>query len=254
MARENPGWGYSLIEGALSNLGHDVCRNTVKAILRRAGLDPAPERRKRTSWSAFLRAHWGAIAAMDFFTVEVMTLGGIVRHHVLFVIDLASRRVELCGVSACPDGEWMKQMARNLTDMVDGFLLKHRYVLMDRDPLFTEAFRASLARSGVKAVRLPPRSPNLNAYAERFVRSVKSECLSRVIPLGRRHLWQLLDEYVKHYHLERNHQGLDNQLIVAPEAGNDNGPERGWGRWCGSSEDSTWWTAELLSPRRGVDS
>ena len=126
MARDNSGWGYTRIRGALSNLSHYVGRNTIKRILAEAGFDPVPERSKRTSWSSFLRAHWGAIAAMDFFTVEVVSLVGLVRYHVLFVIDLASRRVELVGIVHRPHEAWMKQAARNLTDGVDGFLLGKR--------------------------------------------------------------------------------------------------------------------------------
>jgi putative transposase len=213
MARDNSGWGYTRIRGALSNLGHDIGRNTIKRILAEAGLDPAPERSKRSSWSSFLRAHWGAIAAMDFFTVEVVSLVGLVRYHVLFVIDLSSRRVEIAGLVHEPHEAWMKQVARNLTDRVDGFLLGKRYVIMDRDPLFTDAFRTMLATVGAKSVRLPPRSPNLNAFAERFARSVRDECLAKVIPLGEHHLSEVLREFVAHYHGERNHQGLANRLI-----------------------------------------
>ncbi|HEX7451747.1 MAG TPA: integrase core domain-containing protein [Polyangiaceae bacterium] len=219
MARENSGWGYTRIRGALFNIGHDNGRNTIKRILLEAGMDPAPERGKRMSWSAFLRAHWGAIAAMDFFTVETVTLSGLVRYHVLFVIDLKSRRVEIAGIIHEPHGAWMQQIARNLTDAVDGFLLGKRYLIMDRDPVFTRAFRSMLANSGVHSVRLPARSPNLNAFAERFVRSVRGECFSKVIPLGEKHLRQLLREYGAHYHAERNHQGLGNNLI---EPSNDN--------------------------------
>jgi putative transposase len=219
MARENSGWGYTRIRGALFNIGHDIGRNTIKRILLDAGIAPAPERGKRMSWSAFLRAHWGAIAAMDFFTVEAVTLSGLVRYHVLFLIDLKSRRVEIAGIVHEPHGAWMQQIGRNLTDAVDGFLLGKRYLIMDRDPLFTRAFRTMLADSGVKSLRLPPRSPNLNAYAERFVRSIKSECLRRVVPLGENHLRELVHEYVAHYLLERNHQGLGNKLI---EPSNDN--------------------------------
>ena len=214
MAKENSTWGYTRIRGALFNLGHEVGRNTIKRILIEAGLDPAPERSKRTSWSDFLRAHWGAIAAMDFFTVEVVTWAGLVRFHVLFVIDLATRRVEIAGITDQPHQGYMKQMARNLTDAVDGFLLKHRYVIMDRDPLFCHSFRDMLKASGVKPVRLPPRSPNLNAYAERWIGSVRRECLARVIPLGERHLRQVVQQYVAHYHQERNHQSLSNKLIA----------------------------------------
>jgi transposase InsO family protein len=219
MARENRGWGYTRIRGALNNLGHDIGRNTIKRILLEAGMDPAPKRSKRASWSSFLRAHWGAIAAMDFFTVEAVTLAGLVRYHVLFVIDLASRRVEIVGIVHRPHDAWMKQVARNLTDTMDGFLLRKRYLIMDRDPLFTKAFRTLLIDSGVKSVQLPARSPNLNAFAERFVRSVREECLSKVVPLGEKHLRQLLREFVEHYHLERNHQGLSNALI---EPSNEN--------------------------------
>jgi transposase InsO family protein len=213
MARENSGWGYTRIRGALHNIGYDVGRNTIKRILLEAGLDPAPERSKRTSWSAFLRAHWGAIAAMDFFTVEVVTLAGLVRYHVLFVIDLASRRVEIAGVVNQPHEAWMKQLARNLTDVADGFLREKRYLIMDRDPVFTAAFRSLLLSSGIKSVRLPARSPNLNAYAERFIRSAREECLAKIIPLSETHLREVLREYVRHYHSERNHQGLANILI-----------------------------------------
>jgi hypothetical protein len=141
MARDNSTWGYTRIRGALHNLGHDIGRNTIKRILLEAGMDPAPERSKRTSWSAFLRAHWGAIAAIDFVTVEAVTWAGLVRFHVLFVIDLASRRVEFAGIVHQPHEAWMLQIARNLTDAVDGFLLGKQYLIMDRDPLFTRAFR-----------------------------------------------------------------------------------------------------------------
>jgi transposase InsO family protein len=224
MARDNSTWGYTRIRGALHNLAHDIGRNTIKPILLEAGVDPAHERSKRTSWSAFLRGHWGAIAATDFFTVEAVTWAGLVRFHVLFVIDLATRRVELAGIVHQPHEAWMLQVARNLTDVVDGFLLGKRYLIMDRDPLFTRAFRTMLATSGVKSVRLPSRSPNLNAFAERFVGSVRRECLARVIPLGERHLREIVQEYVAHYHTERNHQGLGNKLIAAE---NDNAANGG---------------------------
>jgi transposase InsO family protein len=165
------------------------------------------------SWETFLKAHWGAIAATDFFSVEVLTRVGLVRYFVLFVIDLKTRRVEVAGIVPQPDGDWMKQIARNLTDCDSGFLNGVRYLIHDRDPLFTERFREILKPSGVKTVKLPARSPDLNAYAERFVLSVKSECLAKIIPLGERHLRKAVKEYTEHYHLERNHQGLDNELI-----------------------------------------
>jgi hypothetical protein len=128
-------------------------------------------------------------------------------------IDLQTRRIEISGIAPQPDGEWMQQIARNLTDDEDGFLKEARYLIHDRDPLFTRAFRERLKSSGVTSVRLPARSPNLNAYAERFVRSIKSECFAQIIPLGERHLREIVKEYTEHYHFERNHQGLDNKLI-----------------------------------------
>jgi transposase InsO family protein len=213
MARQNRTWGYTRIRGALYNLGHDIGRNTIKRILLDNGLDPAPLRGRTISWETFLKAHWGAIAATDFFSVEVLTRVGLVRYFVLFVIDLKTRRVEIAGIAQQPDGEWMKQIARNLTDADSGFLHGARYLIHDRDPLFTQRFREILKPSGVKTVKLPARSPNLNAYAERFVRSVKSECLAKIIPLSEHHLREAVKEYTEHYHLERNHQGLDNELI-----------------------------------------
>ena len=136
-------------------LGHDVGRNTVKRILAEHGLEPANERSKRMPWSTFLKAHWGAIAATDFFTVEVLTRHGLVRYFVLFVIDLKTRRVEIAGMSHQPYDEWMKQMARNLTDAIDGFLRDTQFLIHDRDPLFSASFRATLGAVGVETVKLP---------------------------------------------------------------------------------------------------
>jgi transposase len=225
MAQENPRWGYTRIRGALANLGHEIGRNTIKRVLREEGIDPAPERGKRYSWATFIKAHLGAIAAADFFTAEVMTLVGLVRLHVFFVIDIVSRKVEIAGLTANPTGGWMQQIARNLLDVDGGFLVGKRYLLLDRDPLYTKEFRAALKQGGRKVIRLPPRSPNLNAYAERFVLSIRSECLDRIVPMGERHLRSVVSEYMEHYHGERNHQGLENRLINAM-AVNDNGRVR----------------------------
>ena len=224
VARENPTWGYTRLRGALKNLGHELGRNTIKRLLAEHGIAPAPERGKSMSWSTFLKAHWGAIAATDLFTVEVVNPFGLVRYHVLFVIDIATRCVCIGGMTSDPNGEWMKQVARNLTDMWDGFLLGKRYLIHDRDPLFTEAVRGLLRDSGVKPLRLPANSPNLNAYAERFVLSIRRECLDRFVPLNERHLRTAITEYVVHYHTERNHQGLGNELLTPlPASANDAG-------------------------------
>lgn len=217
MARENLGWGNTRIRGALRNLGHEIGRTTIQRILAEHGIDPAPVRTGRGSWRTFLNSHFGVIAAADFFTVEVLTLHGLLRYFVLFFIDLGSRRVEIAGISHSPCGEWMQQIARNLTDPDDGFLVGTRYLIHDRDPLFTHDFREILETSGVETVRLPPRSPDLNAHAERFVLSIKQECLDRLIPLGEDHLRTAVYEYVRHYNAERNHQGLGNELITPLE-------------------------------------
>ncbi len=213
MAIENPRWGYTRIRGALYNIGHDVGRSTIQRILEAHGIEPAPERKRRVSWNTFLKAHWGTIAATDFFTVEVLTRQGLVRYFVLFVIDLKTRRVEITEILRRPTGRWMKQVARNWTDATDGFLKDARYLIHDRDSVFTRGFRDVLRGGEVEALRLPARSPNLNAYAERFVRSIKSECLSQIVPLGEGHLRKAVTEYAEHYHQERNHQGLGNRLI-----------------------------------------
>jgi putative transposase len=184
IARKNSSWGYTRIRGALYNLGHDIGRNTIKRILFDNGIDPAPLRHRGTPWATFLKAHWGAIAATDFFSVEVLTRSSLVRYLVLFIIKLDSRRIEVAGIAPDPGGHWMKQIARNLIDVEDGALTSTQYLIHDRDPLFTSAFREILRSSGVNTVKLAARSPNLNADAEQFVRSIKSECLSHIIPLG----------------------------------------------------------------------
>ncbi len=212
MARENPRWGYTCIAGAMKNVGHELGRNTVKRILAEAGIAPAPDRRKGMSWKTFLRTHWDAIAAADFFSVEVLTLHGLTRYFVFFATDLKTRRVHIAGIVHQPHGGWMMQVGRNLLDAARGSLLGKRYLILDRDPLYTPQFRTILERVGVNLLRLPAKSPNLNAYAERFVRSIKHECLRHVIPLGERHLRSILREFVEHYHTERNHQGLGNVI------------------------------------------
>ena len=225
MATENRDWGYTRIRGALTNLGHSVSRSTIVNILKEHGIEPSPERCRKTTWQEFLQAHWEVLAAADFFTVEVWTRFGPVRVVVLFVMELSTRRVEVAGMTARPDAAWMTQVSRNLTDAIDGFLVDKRFLIHDRDSLFTREFRETLDAAGVKVVRLPARSPNLNAYAERFVRTIKESCLERMILFGEQSLRRAVREFLVHYHRERNHQGLDNQLIFpAPSVRDPRGP------------------------------
>jgi putative transposase len=214
MARENRDWGYGRIEGALSNLGHKLARSTIAEILKRHGIEPAPERKKKTTWKEFLAQHWEVLVAADFFTVEVWTRRGLQRFMVLFFIELATRKVEIAGIASVANGLWMIQIARNVTDPFDGILKGKQYLIHDRDPLYTDEFLTILEGVGVKSVRLPPRSPNLNAHAERFVRSIKESCLDRMILFGEASLRTAIKHFVAHYHSERNHQGLGNRIIL----------------------------------------
>jgi putative transposase len=213
LARENSSWGYDRIIGAMANLGHVISDQSVGNILRRHGIPPAPERKKNTTWKDFIRAHMSALAGTDFFTVEVVTWRGLVTYYVLFFLHLDSRRVSIAGITDHPESGWMEQMARNATLDGWGFLQSRRYLLHDRDAKFSESFRDTLAAGGVKPLKLPARSPNLNAFAERWVRSVKEECLAKLLLFGEASLRSVLEEYVGHFHAERNHQGKGNVLL-----------------------------------------
>ena len=156
------------------------------------------------------------LAGADFFTVEVLKWRGLVTYYVLFFIHLETRRITIAGITRHPDGEWIEQIARSATQESWGYLSRCRYVLHDRDKKFCASFRSVLTAAGVKPILLPAKSPNLNAYAERWVRSVKQECLSRLVLLGEGPLQRSLTEYAAHYHLERNHQGKGNKLLTPP--------------------------------------
>jgi len=213
MAQENRSWGYDRIVGALANLGLTVSAQTVGNVLKRHGIAPAPERKTTTTWKEFIRTHMDVLVATDFFTAEVWTLGGLVTYYVLFFIHLGSRRVQVAGVTPYPNEAWMVQVARNVTMEAWGFLSSGQYLIHDRDGKYCLAFQRLIDEAGVTRVPLPPRSPNLNAYAERWVRSVKEECLSRMILFGEVALRHALTHYVEHFHHERNHQGKGNVLL-----------------------------------------
>ncbi len=216
MARENPSWGYDRIQGALANLGHVVSDQSVGNILKAIGIEPAPERKQSTSWNTFLKAHWETLAAIDFTTTEVWTLGGLVTHYILVVMDLKSRRIHVAGVTTQPNAAWVRQVGRNLTDSFDGFLNEHTHLLIDRDTSFLPLRDFLEKHTSIIPVVLPPKSPNCNAFIERFFGSLKSECLRKLILIGRASLIRALNSYELHYHSERNHQGLENK-IIAPE-------------------------------------
>ncbi len=216
MAHENRSWGYDRIVGALANLGYTLSAQTVGNILKRHGLPPAPERKTTTTWKAFIRTHMDVLVATDFFTAEVWTLGGLVTYSVLFFIHLGSRQVHIAGITPHPNAAWMVQVARNVTMEEWGFLSRGQYLIHDRDGKYCPAFQQIIDDAGIERVVLPPRSPNLNAYAERWVRSVKEECLSRLILCGEASLRHALTQYGAHFHHERNHQGKGNVLLFPP--------------------------------------
>ena len=218
-AKENPTWGYDRIAGALKNVGYQVSDQTVGNVLKDNGIDPAPDRGSSgASWSTFLKAHWETLAAIDFTNVEVWTPRGLVTFSLLFVIELKTRRVHFTGITDLADnGASMRQMAKNMTDCVDGFLLgktRKTHLIMDNDTRFSQAFCKILSDEGIESVKIAPACPNMNAYIERFMRSIKEECLNRTIFFGGQSLQNAVNQYLNHYHQERNHQGLDNQLIV----------------------------------------
>jgi hypothetical protein len=224
VAKENLGWGYDRIQGALKNLGLRLSDTTVGNILKEHGIEPAPDRKKQATWTEFLKAHWDVMAAADFTTVEVWTSRGLVTFDILVVMRLSTRQIEIAGVTPNPNAAWMQQMGRNLTDYEDGFLIEAKYLLLDRDTKYLP-FCGVLEGTKPEVVLLPPRSPNLNAYVERYMRSMKSECLNRMIFFGESALRRALVQFTEHHHAERNHQGLGNNLLSpGEEVGRERGP------------------------------
>ena len=216
ISRENLSWGYDRIVGALANLGYKISDQTVGNILKRHGISPTPGRQPQISWADFIEMHQDVITACDFFTAEVFTPTGLITFYVLFFIQIGTRKVHIAGVTPHPNEEWMKQIARNLTMDGWGFLQGQQYLIFDRDTKFCASFRELIRNYGIKGIRPPPMSPNLNAYAERFVRTIKEECLSRLILFGENTLRRALRTFLTHYHEERTHQGKGNLLLFPP--------------------------------------
>lgn len=209
-ARENPSWGYQRITGELLKVGVRVSPSTVRRLLLAAGLEPAP-RRVGPTWREFLRAQASSIIACDFFTVETITLR---RYYVLFFIEIATRRVHLAGATTNPTGPWVAQQGRNLS--LNGFFdtKQFRFLIHDRDSKFTADFDEIFKSGGMRVIHTPIRAPQANAYAERFVRTVRAECLDWLLIIGRRHLQHVLRVYAEHYNSERPHRGLK---LVPPD-------------------------------------
>ena len=214
MATENRAWGDTRIRGARGNLGHQVARGPIANVRKERGLEPAPARKTRTTWRECLAAHWDVLAAADCCTVEVWTPRGLTRFTVLVLSHLASRRGQIAGISAEPDGPWVTQLMRYAPDAEDGCLRHIRVLIHDRDPLFRPAVRDPLPPADVTPIRLPAHSPNLNASTERFVRTIKESCLERMVLIGEGSLRRAVRECVAHDHHKRNHQGLDHRRIL----------------------------------------
>ena len=212
LARENDGWGFRRIQGELRKLGHRCSYQTVRRVLRRHGLEPAPRRSQR-SWREFVRQHAEQMLACDFFTVDTVML---TRLYVLFFLEIGSRRVHLSGITANPTAEWVAQQARNLAWKLQDGALKPRFLLRDRDSKFTAAFDEVFKSEGVNVIRLPYRTPAANAYSERWVRTVRREVLDRVLILSLRHLEQVLAVFIDHYNHARPHQGIDQRTPCEP--------------------------------------
>ena len=208
LARENARWGYDRIEGELFKLGYRIDRSTIRNLLRRYRVPPAPKRQPKSTWRTFLSHYQYQMVACDFFTVETLWLKTV---YVLFFIELGTRRVHIAGCTERPTSNWVTQQARQLSWTFEDRVPTFRYLLHNHDAKFTTSFDQVFAAQNLEVIRTPIRAPNANAYAERWVRSVRQECLDQLIIVNERHLNSVLREYVHYYNTARPHQGIGQQ-------------------------------------------
>jgi hypothetical protein len=214
--KENLRWGYQKITDQIEYLGYKISKTSVKNILIENGYDPEPDLTVRSTWHEFLSSHWDVMAACDFFTIELLVGRKLIRCTVFFVLEFSTRKVFFAPIKLQPDGNYMKQVARILTDCEDGFLKGKRYLIHDRDPLYkSEGFYDILQGSGIEPIKLSAKSPDLNSIAERFVKSVKYECLNYLILSSVKQVEYALNQFQQYYHHERIHQSLGR--IIEPK-------------------------------------
>ncbi len=222
LARENPTWGYGKLEGELGKLGYDIGRSTIRDVLKRQHVPPAPERSKHgSSWHTFLAHYKDEIVACDFFAVETAWLKTV---YILFFIELGSRRVHVAGCTSRPKSAWMAQQARQFSWKIQDEQLSTRFLIHDRDTKISAAFDRVFTSEDVTIIRTPVRAPNANAFAERWIRSVREECLDRILILNERHLHRVLTTYVEYYNHARPHQGIGQRCPIPLESTARDGP------------------------------
>ena len=216
LAKENTSWGYDRIVGECANLGFLVSATSVASLFDANGIEPVTKRGKSPTWSEFLGSHMDVLAAVDFTTIDIWTLSGLKTYYLLFFMEISTRRVHFAGLTQHPNEEWMMEAANKVMNADAGFLQRKKILLLDRDAKFTLKFREHLKAAGTEPIRLPPKSPNCNAFIERFFRSIKTECLRNIIFFGEVSLRSTIEKYVDYYHRHRNHQGLKNLRIDLP--------------------------------------
>lgn len=213
IAKNNKNWGYQRIRNMMVYLSFEISTSTVRRILDEHGIKPTPTHKPNISWNEFIKSHWEVLTATDFLSVELLTPFGLMRCMILFFIDVKTRKVKLGGVKINPDSAWVKQVAKNMTDSWDGFMLGKKYLICDRDPLFTKEVENVFSQGGIKMKRIAAGAPCMNCYSESFVKTIKYECLNNMIFLSEKQVRYTVNEFLEHYNEERPHSGLDGDFI-----------------------------------------